>query len=280
MEVGIGASALSTFVELGKSATELAAAKNIELAISHKKTYVFGELLHLPNVQALQQTQYTKHLALLQLFAYGTYTEYLANKLAFPELTELQVQKLKQLTIVTLAVENKKLKYELLMKTLEIENVRSLEDLVIECVYAGILEAKLDQKQKEVLVFSAIGRDLPPGGLTGIIAKLGKWSKSANMLIENMSKQIEDANMEYSLEQKTKEQFKVDLAQKKKEINEKLSKDKARGGGSGSSSGMLDHRNRMNLNSTHGVLSGDACSALYYGANNNDRGGGEPYRDF
>jgi COP9 signalosome complex subunit 7 len=220
MDSASGASALAKFVELGKSATDLAAAKNIELAVSNKYTFVFGELLHLPNVQALQSSKYTKHLALLQLFAYGTYTEYLTNKSDFPPLSELNVQKLRQLSIVTLAVKSKRLKYDMLMEKLEVKDVRSLEDLVIGCVYAGILEAKLDQKQKEVLVNGAIGRDLPPGGLADMIGKLGKWSEGASLLIENMGKQIEDANLEYSSEQRTKEQFLKDFEAKKKQMEE------------------------------------------------------------
>ena len=40
----------------------LAAAKNIERAVSHKNTFVFGELLSLQNVQDLQSTEHTKYL--------------------------------------------------------------------------------------------------------------------------------------------------------------------------------------------------------------------------
>ena len=52
--------ALAPFVQLGKSQKNLAAAKNIEKAVSHPNTFVFGELLELPNVRALAGTEYRK----------------------------------------------------------------------------------------------------------------------------------------------------------------------------------------------------------------------------
>ena len=98
-------SPLTTFVELGKNAKNLAAAKNIERAVSHKNTFVFGELLDLKNVQDLHGTQHTKFLSLLQLFAYGTYKDYVANTATLPSLTEFQLRKLKKLSILSMTTD-------------------------------------------------------------------------------------------------------------------------------------------------------------------------------
>lgn len=48
-------------------------------------------------------------------------------------------KKLKHLTILTLATQKKTLPYDNLMEELNIKNVRHLEDLIIEAIYAGIL---------------------------------------------------------------------------------------------------------------------------------------------
>ena len=99
--------------------------------------------------------------ALLALFAYGTYPEYKgtqacrgherlvrcahavctflphpASKASLPELSPKQLKKLKQLTIVSLAQKQKVVPYTTLQESLDITNLRELEDLVIESIYA------------------------------------------------------------------------------------------------------------------------------------------------
>lgn len=46
-------------------------------------------------------------------------------------------KKLKHLTILSLAIQKKTLPYDSLMSELDIKNVRDLEDLIIEAIYAG-----------------------------------------------------------------------------------------------------------------------------------------------
>lgn len=75
----------------------------------------------------------------LKLFAYGTYKQYLENKEQLLELTPLMVKKLQHLTIVTMAIRSKVIPYKDLLVELDIKNVRDLEDLIIESIYAGSL---------------------------------------------------------------------------------------------------------------------------------------------
>lgn len=46
-------------------------------------------------------------------------------------------KKLRHLTILTLATQQKTLPYDDLMTELDLKNVRHLEDLIIEAIYAG-----------------------------------------------------------------------------------------------------------------------------------------------
>lgn len=46
-------------------------------------------------------------------------------------------KKLKHLTILTMATQKKTLPYDELMAELNLKNVRDLEDLIIEAIYAG-----------------------------------------------------------------------------------------------------------------------------------------------
>lgn len=80
---------------------------------------------------------YATHLKTLTLFAYGTYKDYLKNKSDYLELTPAQCKKLQHLTIASLATQEKCIPYSVLLKELDIKNVRDLEDLIIEAIYAG-----------------------------------------------------------------------------------------------------------------------------------------------
>jgi COP9 signalosome complex subunit 7 len=62
----------------------------------------------------------------------------LENKDKLLQLTPVMEKKLKHLTILTLATQKKTLPYDDLMNELDLKkNVRHLEDLIIEAIYAG-----------------------------------------------------------------------------------------------------------------------------------------------
>jgi COP9 signalosome complex subunit 7 len=81
--------------------------------------------------------EHEKFYNTLNLFAFGTFRQYLDNKEKLITLTPLMDKKLKHLTILTLATQKKTLPYDDLMKELDIKNVRHLEDIIIEAIYAG-----------------------------------------------------------------------------------------------------------------------------------------------
>ena len=71
--------ALEPYILLSKSATSpRAAADLVKQATSSPNTFVFAELLQTPNIQALANAppEYTGYLALLQIFAWGTWEDY------------------------------------------------------------------------------------------------------------------------------------------------------------------------------------------------------------
>ncbi len=63
----------------------------------------------------------------------------------------------------------------MLLAQLDLGNVRELEDLIIDCIYAGIIKGKLDQKQQRFQVDWTMGRDIRPGQLSEMIRVLTHW---------------------------------------------------------------------------------------------------------
>jgi COP9 signalosome complex subunit 7 len=169
-----------------------------------------------------------KHLQLLKLFAYGTYREYLTQKNELLELTPIQEKKLKHLTLVSLATKTKASKfcpkstvkkilnlqcipYSDLLLELDIKNVRDLEDLIIEAIYADIIHGKLDQKDSQLEVDFAVGRDIRIEEIGAIVDTLQQWCDSCETVLSCIESQITSANTEKSKSLKHKESIEQEV---------------------------------------------------------------------
>ena len=92
VDAGEGAAgALEQFCTLAKSAGGSRAVGDIvQQALNAKRVFVFGELLAEPNVRALKSTDQANQLRLLEIFAYGTYSDYKKEASSLPPLTPPQ----------------------------------------------------------------------------------------------------------------------------------------------------------------------------------------------
>lgn len=161
---------------LGKSAHGRAVADLIDKATAEPGLFAFGELLDLPSVKQIENSGQAKWYRMLELFAYGTWADYKANVSKFPKLNDKHKLKLKQLTIVSLAAKHKVLPYSELMEQLEIPNVRQLEDLLItECFYQDLINGKLDQCQRCLIVNNCVSRDVRREDVQGLMSQLSAW---------------------------------------------------------------------------------------------------------
>lgn len=188
---------LEQFVLLAKTAKGAAALELIKQAIETPGVNVFGELLDMPNIKELEDGPHAAYWNTLNLFAYGTYKQYLENKDQLLELTPVQKKKLQHLTIVTLATKSKCIPYSILLQELDIKNVRDLEDLIIEAIYADIIHGKLDQRNSQLEVdYAGLGRDVRPGD-TGVVARtLAEWGQCCSAILECIEEQVVRANAE------------------------------------------------------------------------------------
>ena len=141
---------LKPFLLLAKSAKGAAAASLISQVLEHPSVFVFGELLDVSGVKDLAGSPSAGSLELLRIFAYGTWSDYKERQAQLPALNEAQAAKLKKLTVVALAAQTKVLEYDVLMRGVELRGVRELEDLIIECIYTGLLQGRLDQQVRFV----------------------------------------------------------------------------------------------------------------------------------
>eukprot|EP00771_Trimastix_marina_P003038 gnl/Trimastix_PCT/422.p1 GENE.gnl/Trimastix_PCT/422~~gnl/Trimastix_PCT/422.p1 ORF type:complete len:266 (-),score=71.97 gnl/Trimastix_PCT/422:218-1015(-) len=159
--------------------------------INHPSIFVFGELFDLENVRELEQNEQLKpYFDLLSLFAYGTFADYQRDQSKLPQLSASQIRKLKMLTLIALSNKTKIITYATLQEQLGISTVRELEDMIIECTYSGLIKGRMDQQNQILQVQFAIGRDVRPEELPGMIDRLSGWLSSANELMSKIDQQI------------------------------------------------------------------------------------------
>jgi COP9 signalosome complex subunit 7 len=149
-----------------------------------------------------------------------------ANEASFPPLSPAQIDKLRRLTLVSLASEShvpppqctflcrailpthlQDLDYAELMKTLDINNTRDLEDLCINTIYASLLQGKLSPQTQQFRITSCTSRDLNPATLDygAMIDTLSAWSSQCDLVLTEITARIRDVKSE-SLARKTGEE--------------------------------------------------------------------------
>lgn len=199
------------FVVLARSATSRACEALVRQALDHTGVFVFGELLDCPNVQALSNTEDGRRLLeLVRIFSYGTYPDYLARSAELPELTAVQRRKLQLLTIVSLASRDKRIKFSVIQDALGLPSQPEVEELIVEAIYKGLINAKMDQEMGCLEVVSSNSRDCREEDIDFIINTLSGWHDSANKMtqaLDNVAQYNVDAVNQYRLEKEALEKL-------------------------------------------------------------------------
>lgn len=229
-----GAAALEQFCLLAKSMKGRAVVGIIQQAISAKHVFVFGELLAMPTVQALRASEeHAPHYALLELFAYGTYAEYRAAAAGtYPAepLKDEQLEKLRQLSIVSLARASSTVPYATLMTALDVAELRPLEDVVIETIYNGLLDARLDQKKACLIARRAASRDVRLSDVDGLIAKLKAFADASKQLSTSLGASVDQVRVSRDAHERRKTEVGASIEGVRKNLKEHLALGGAAGG--------------------------------------------------
>ena len=205
---------MERWLVMAKSLKGPALAEVICKAVEDPGVYNYGEMLHLPEVQNMStDDRCASSMVLLRLFAFGTWSKYKEMSSGKPTLSSLMEQKLKALSVASLATERRTIPYDELLENLDIATIQELENLLIKhCIYGGILNGQLDQKARCLHVEDAIARDIPRESLSDVIGKLEVWLNGTKSLVETLDGQL---NWVVSMQ----EQWEQQKGQKEQEIS-------------------------------------------------------------
>ncbi|KAJ2608499.1 hypothetical protein H4S08_004438 [Coemansia sp. RSA 1365] len=167
----------------------------IKRVLEDDNVHHFGWLLNSQKVAELVSTeQYAEYGRLLELFCFGVLSDYNTGTAQVSELSEVLLRKLKHLTLVSLASQNKILKYDDLMRNLDCSAEQDVEELVIETTYNNLVKARLDQKRRLVEVDYVVGRDVRREDLQLIYSQLEEWSQTCKDALNDITSDIDAAN--------------------------------------------------------------------------------------
>jgi len=227
------------FLLLLKSSKGKAAAALLEQILGTPSIFSFGEFLGHANTQALKGTSEGQWFDALELFAYGTFADYTKGKKKYPKLNTKQLAKLKQLSIVTLAGQSttKILHYKALQRQLEIKTVRELEDLMIDCIYSGLIVGRLDQRKELLEIRYCRGRDINEKAIGLMKNRLLSWLQSTDQIIAMLDEQQRAAEDLTNNRNQTYMLAQAQIEKTTKDIIEKAQVQQAASGGHGGRSG-------------------------------------------
>ncbi|KAG2175493.1 hypothetical protein INT43_001140 [Umbelopsis isabellina] len=177
---------LATYNDSSDSASADLAKQAIFTAIQMPNCFAFEDLLQ---YKSLQQLKGTPEYELLNIFLNGNLQEY--NKFAAEHKdllanfdVERNITKMRLLSLASLGSENlaRELTYSEIAAALEIPQ-EEVEMWVIDVIRAGLVEAKLDQLNKTVIVYRSIYRVFGKEQWQQLDSKLSSWKNSLNDIL-------------------------------------------------------------------------------------------------
>ena len=111
--------------------------------------------------------------------------------------------------------------------------VRELEDLIIDCIYSGLIVGRLDQRKALLEIRYCRGRDINQKAIGLMKNRLLSWLKATDEIIKQLENQ--QKNADYLTRQREQQyiQAQINIEQTTKEILEKAQVDQAAKGGGG-----------------------------------------------
>ncbi|CAF1138274.1 unnamed protein product [Rotaria sordida] len=238
----MSSAAAQQFLLLAKSVRGSAAVDLVTRVLEHPDIYGFNEFLHLESLVNSLKQNHSIVLSTLELFAYGTISDYESQRSRFLTLSPLARRKLQLLTLASLAVHARILPYELLLKQLQIESIRELEDLIIDGIYAQVIRGKLDQLNNRLNVEYAIARDINTIAFNRIENILDKWCLNCSNLLNILKYEAKIANEKKKKSLNEQDKYKKEMLSMIKIID-------LQGQHSGGSSKRDSNENDNNFNS-------------------------------
>lgn len=182
---------LKQYIARADGATPLEASEICVDATADPELFVFSELLHAPSIAALQGTPGEKYHRLVRLFAHGTIVDYNSIIAQLPPLSNAHQSKLRLLSLLSLSRSRSRLPYDVIHNVLQLDDESHVETVVRDAVYAGLIRARIHQRERFVDISFVAGRDVPtPFGIEEMVCVLREWTTRTSQLVDEIDKNV------------------------------------------------------------------------------------------
>ncbi|EEP75756.1 predicted protein [Uncinocarpus reesii 1704] len=191
--------AIQPFIHLATSTTSPSPrflANLIANAISAPNTFIFAELLETPAIQTLRTPdtpeEHQSYLTLLEIFAWGTWQDYQTTP-GLPALNNDQAQKLRLLSLLSLARTHNPLTYSAVMESLSLSSHTELETLITKAIHSSLISARFSPTTVPPFIrVNSVAplRDVRPEALTAMISVLSEWQDRCRSVIGGIEAEI------------------------------------------------------------------------------------------
>lgn len=165
--------------------------EDIRRALSSDSTFFFTDLLE--NCNVLLNTEYEPYLKLLSIFSAGKYLNFAENAGNLPELNEVELTKLRILTILRMSSNKRVLKYSDMLVETGLSSSRDLEQVIIQSIQHNVLDCKIDEANEQVFVNQISGYNVTAEQQDYLLDSLAKWSESCRTITESMQADVNNA---------------------------------------------------------------------------------------
>ncbi|CAM9603571.1 unnamed protein product [Ectocarpus sp. 6 AP-2014] len=101
------------------------------------------------------------------------------------------VSSMRLLSLCSLATEHEEIPYQVVADTLQVSGDDEVEDWVLQAIQTGLMEAKMDQMQRVVVIRRCTNRVFGPAQWKTLQMKLGTWSANVQTLLSAIQKSNE-----------------------------------------------------------------------------------------
>jgi hypothetical protein len=148
----------------------------------------------------------TKLLQTLDLFSYGTYNDYVTQNSYYMSLSDAQIFKLRQLTVLSLVQtacchdKSDRLLYTTVQQALQLQNTNDannssptahgVEPILISCLYAGVIAGRLCQKTKSVVLYTTPlrSRDVPVAAIPDLLGMVRELQRGVTQAHHDLTR--------------------------------------------------------------------------------------------
>lgn len=176
---------------------------HIHSSLSSEHQYVFSTLLE----EVRQSAPNSHYIPLLEIYSYGTYSDYVKLANTLPKLSDVELTKLRILTIAIEASASKTLKYSDLLPKLGLSSIKELESLLIQAVYSDAIACKLDQAKQCVFIQHTIGHHVKAEHYSSLLTALTTWAETCESSVSEIKSEVSSACLKKKQTMREQEEF-------------------------------------------------------------------------